>query len=352
MAPTSLTLDYGALLSTSVFNYAKTMVDNIGKSNAVLNMLMKNDFYQTLDDIGERAQIALMYAFGLPHFYAGYDELDATPVEGITSAFSEWRQLQQSISISGEEKLKNKGEAKLISLIDSKLKQAEMGAQELMDKVILQGNGPNVAAQIDIPYVDPLTNRSGIDPLPKLVDFTPAVGAVMGIDPAVDTWWQNKTKDFTGVATFAGILAGLDNLWNQASKGSGGGPDFNLTDQHSFEVYKAALRSQNRFIDYTKADLPFTNVAFNGAPIAWDEFTPDVKTPTVVQSTNKGTWYMLNSKFMRMKVASERNWNQTEFRTPVRQDATVAYILWMGALMLNNRRKHAVAGGIDGTVTS
>jgi len=39
---------------------------------------------------GERAQIALMYALTLPHFYAGYDELDATPMEGITSAFSDW----------------------------------------------------------------------------------------------------------------------------------------------------------------------------------------------------------------------------------------------------------------------
>lgn len=351
MAPTSLTLDYGALLSTSVFNYARTMIDNIGKSNAVLNMLMKNAFYETIEDIGERAQIALMYAFGTPHFYAGYDELDATPVEGITSAFSDWRQLQQPISISGEEKLKNKGEAKIISLIDSKLKQAEIGAQDLMDRVIMQGNGPNTATQIDIAYVDPLTGRSGIDPLPKLVDFTPATGAVQGIDPAVDTWWRNQTKDDTS-ANFAAFLTALDNLWNSCSKGPGGGPDFHLTDQTSFEVYKAALRSQNRFIEYTKADLPFSNIALNGAPIAWDEYTPDVKNGTIVQTATSGTWYMLNSKFMRMKVASERNWNQTEFRTPVRQDATIAYILWMGALMLNNRRKHGVMGSIDGTLTS
>jgi hypothetical protein len=351
MAPTSLTLDYGALLSTSVFNYAKTLVDNISKSNAVLNMLKKNDFYELIEDIGERAQIALMYALTLPHVYAGYDELDATPQEGITSAFSNWAQIQAPISISGEEKLKNKGEAKIISLIESKLQQTEVGMQDFMDRIILQGNGPNLATAIDTGYVDPTTGRVGIDPLPKLVDFTPAVGSVQGIDPATDTWWRNQTTTDTST-TFAGFLTVLDNMWNKCSKGPGGGPDFHLTDQTSFEVYKAALRSQNRFTEYTKADLPFTNIALNGSPIAWDEYTPDVSGGTITQTNTSGSWYMLNSKFMRMKVASERNFNQTEFREPVRQDATVAYILWMGALMLNNRRKHGVIGSVDGTLTS
>lgn len=351
MAVTQLTLDYGALLSTTLFNYHRTLMDNISKSNAVLNMLMKNGFYETLTDIGDRAQIPLMYALGLPHFYSGHDELDTTPMEGITSAFFDWRQLSVSISISGEEELKNSGEAKIISLLDAKIKQAEMGAMDLMDRVIMQGNGPNTAAQIDVAYVDPVTGRSGVDPLPKLVDFTPAVGAVGGIDPSVETWWQNQTTTDAS-ATYAALLKSMDNMYNKCSKGPGGGPDYHLTDQHSFEVYMAALRNQNRYVEYTKADIPFTNVAFRSGPIAWDEYTPDAATPTIVQSAAKGTWYMLNSKFFKMKVHASRNFNQTKFREPTRQDAKVAFIYWFGALMISNRRKHGVIGDIDTAIAS
>ena len=351
MAPTNLSLDYGALLSTTLFNYHKTLMDQISKSNAVLSMLMKQGFYETLESIGERAAIPLMYAMGTPHFYAGYDELDTTPIEGITMAFAEWRQLHIPISISGEEELKNSGEAQAISLLDAKVKQAEMGIKDLMDRTIMQGNGPNVAAQIDVPYLDPLTGRSGVAPLPQLVDFTPATGAVQGIDPATDTWWRNQTVTDNST-TFAGFLANLDILYNNCSKGPGGSPDFHITDQHSFQLYVAALRVQNRFTDYKKADIPFTSVTFHGEPIAWSEYTPDVAGSTIVQSATSGTWYMLNSQFMRFKVHARRNWNQTEWKTPVRQDAKVAFIYWMGQLMISNRRKHGVMGSIESTITS
>lgn len=351
MAATQLTLDYGALLSTTLFNYHRTLMDNISKSNAVLNMLMKNDFYETLESIGDRAQIPLMFALSTPHFYSGFDELDTTPMEGITSAFFDWRQLAVSISISGEEELKNSGEAQIISLLSSKVTQAEMGIQDLMDRVIMQGNGPNVAAQIDTGFVDPTTNRIGIDPLPKLVDFTPAVGTVGSIDPAAETWWRNQTATDAST-TFAGFLKVLDHTYNDCSKGPGGRPDFSLTDQNSYELYCAALRSQNRYVEYAKADIPFGAVAFHGTPVAWDEYTPDAAGSTIVQSAASGTWYMLNSKFMRMKVHARRNWNQSEFRVPVRQDGRVAFIFWYGALMLNNRRKHGVVGSIDSTIVA
>lgn len=351
MAVTQLTLDYGALLSTTLFNYHRTLEDNISKSNALLRVITTSGSYEKVDDVGDRMQVPLMYQLGTPHFYAGHDELDTTPMEGITSAFYDWRQCHVSISISGEEKIKNAGEARIISLLDSKIKQAEMGAQQFMDQVILQGNGPNTAAQITTAYVDPLTGRSGVDPLPKLVDFTPATGVVGGIDPSVETWWQNQTNTDAST-TFAGFLDELDTSRNDASKGPGGAPDLHITDQRSFQLYMKALRSQNRFVEYTKADIPFTNVAFYGSPIAWDEYTPDAAGDTATQSATSGTWYMLNSKFFKMKVHSARDWSRTEFKEPQRQDATVAFLYWFGALAVTNRRKQAVMGSIDSTIVS
>lgn len=89
MAPSSVTLDYDALLSTTLFNYHRTLVDNISKVNALMYYMMKksSNGYKLITDIGDRMQVPLMYELGSADSYSGYDTLDVTPMDGITSAF-------------------------------------------------------------------------------------------------------------------------------------------------------------------------------------------------------------------------------------------------------------------------
>jgi hypothetical protein len=123
-------------------------------------------------------------------------------------------------------------------------------------------------------------------------------------------------------------------------------------DQSTQELYVAALRSQNRFTDTMRADIPFDNVAFHRQPVVWDEFMPNWSGATTVQSTTQGTWLMLNSQFMQMKYDAQTDFITTPFIRPENQDAKTAQILWMGTLGTNNRRKHGVDSDIDTTITS
>ena len=59
-APSQNTVNYNDLLSTTLFNYRKTLADNIFKSNAFLAALKKFDGIQYADG-GERIAIPLMY---------------------------------------------------------------------------------------------------------------------------------------------------------------------------------------------------------------------------------------------------------------------------------------------------
>lgn len=348
--PSSLTLNYDAVLSTTLFNYKRTLEDAISTANAFLFYLMKKtqNGYKLLSDIGDRMAMPLMYELGSADSYSGYDVLDTTPADGITTAFFTWAQAAVPISISGLEEKKNRGEEKLISLLESKTKQAELGLQQFFNQRMLQGAG---GSAITTAYTSALNGSTFVDPLPLQVMYDPTSAATIGnIPQQTYSWWQNKTLDFSSYTTYAGFLKGLRKLRNDCSKGPGGPPDLHLASQGTAELYEAALAAAHRNPSYQVADIPFDNVAFYGKPVVWDEYTPDAASGTA--TITKGSWFMLNTQFWGVRVDKETNFAPTPFIKPENQDARTAHILWLGALGVSNRRKQGVGGNIDETIAA
>jgi len=351
MAVSSLTDNYDALLSLTLRNFKKKMEDTISTSNAFLYMIMKKRAnYQSEDSPGERIKIQLMYALGQADSYDGYDQLDTTPMDGITSAFYQWRQAAVPIAISGKERKQNKGENQIMNLLKAKTEQARLGIEDYFGRVLIHGNGKNSSTDIFTAYVSPSNSSTFVDPLTLLIKYDPTTSTVIGnINQSTYTWWRNFKKQ-SSASTYAAWFKELRNLRNNCGKGPGGFPDLHLVDQQTSELYEAALATFHHNQSYAKADIPFDNVLFKGDPVVWDEFVPDVHTGSTTIS--KGTWFMINSKFFMVKYDSETNFEPTEFQKPVNQDAKIAHIEWMGATCVNNRRKHGVMGNIDLTIIS
>ncbi len=349
MAPSALTLQYDAVLSTTLFNYRRSIVDAISTANAFLFYLMKKveNGYKEVSEIGDRMQVPLMYELGNADAYSGYDVLDTTPADGITSAFYDWRQASVPISISGLERKKNKGEAKIIDLLETKTQQAKLGLQDFFSRRMLQGAG---GSTITTAYTSPQNGASFVDPLPLQVAFDPTASLSIGnINQNLYTWWRNQFLDMNAT-TFAGYLKQLRNLRNNCSKGPGGPPDLVLFTQGAEELYESALAAAHRNPSYQVADIPFDNVSFHGKPAVWDEFVSDAKNGTVTQT--RGSVYMLNTQFWGVRVDSDTNFVTTPFVTPNDQDASTAHILWLGGVGCSNRRKQGVGGGIDTSIAS
>ncbi len=351
MPPVSQTINYDALLSTTLFNYRKTIEDNISKSNAVIYYLMHKveGGYKKISGIGDRMQVQLMYELGQADSYSGYDVLDTSPMDGITSAFFEWRQASVPIAISSLEEKKNSGEARIINLLEAKTKQAEMGIQEFFNKRFLIGAG---GTSITTAYTSPVNGSSFIDPLPLLVKASPTTTAVGAIDPAVHTWWVNQAQDMDTGTTFALFLKALRQLRLKCGRGPGGMPDLHLVDENVFTLYETSLAAAHQNPSYQRADIPFENIMFHGAPVTYDELVPNADGGSETVSTTAGTWYMLNSKFFGIQVESSTDFAPTPFQKPENQDAKVAHILWLGGIGISNRRKHGVGYDIDTTITS
>jgi hypothetical protein len=350
MGANSETRTYTALQTTTLENWAKGLSDAITTGNFFYYMLKRTGTFQSVDALGERCRFGLRYQNSNVDSYSNYDVIDTTPIDGITSAFYPWAQCATTISIARKEERQNSGEYQQLNLLEEKTNQAQDGIVEFFNKAWLQGNGINSATAITTAYTSPINGSTFVEPLALQIAHTNSSGTIGSLS-ASNTWWRNQSGTATDT-NFASFMKDISHMNNLCAKGPGGAPDTHLVDQSTYEFYEAALRSLHHNQDYSRADIPFENIAFHKNPVTWDEFLPNSSGTTTAQSTTQGTWYMLNSKFMWVKYDSQTNFLVTPFISPENQDAKTAKILWYGATGITNRRKHGVLDDINTTLTS
>lgn len=349
-----LITNFDALFSLSLANYGKTLSDNIGSANPLFHKIMQSGFYQSADG-GTYVTENLLYALAEADSYDGYDELADNIIDGITQAQFEWSQSAVPIQYSMKELIQNRH--KLGDLVKAKIMQSEMGFQESWSKWLLQGSGDGALAT---PKVSLVNGSSNIDPLAKIVAYDPTASLAVGnINQSTSTWWRNKTKTSTAT-TYDGFLFEMDNLYNTCALGVGGPPDLIWCDQTTYELYCHAWFNRYRQMP-SDADagggFNFEAKKFKKAVVVMDEKIPDVHS-NLVSADTYGTMYFLNSKFFRIRYISERNFdmlkdeNGKTFKKPLRGDSRIGHIAWMGAVTINNRRKHGVLGKIPRTLAA
>ena len=87
-APSTNTVYYDALLTTTLNAYRKTLFDNIFKDSAFLYYLRMTDAVRKQDG-GERIAIPLMYeSNSTVKTHGGYSVIDTTPQDGLTTALT------------------------------------------------------------------------------------------------------------------------------------------------------------------------------------------------------------------------------------------------------------------------
>lgn|SRR5665213_2347245 len=350
-APSQVSLNLDTLFGTSLAAYKKTLVDNIGATNAFFFEIMKKDLYESQE--GAFVQIPLMYALAPADSYDGYDELSTLPTDGITDAIFQWRQCASPIAYSEKERKQNKN--KIIDLVQARIKQAEMGLQEYFSQSLLWGAAADGGSLIS-PRTSAVNGSLSIDPLPEMIMFDPTQNLSIGnVNQSTNTWWRNKT--LTSAATgYDAFLLEFDHIFNSAGLGTGGKPTLVLVDQTSYELFVHALYQKYRQIK-SDDNFPFENTLFKGAHVCMDDKVPDVYSGTASAATY-GSAFFINSQFFKLIYEAESDFemlkdeNGKTFQKPTNGDSRVAHVAWMGNTTVSNRRKQAVMGKIARTLTT
>lgn len=333
----SYTKTFDTLLSTTIEAYRKKMYDNIFK-DAVLLKILHDKGRKKVQDGGERIIIPLMYAKNSTiKSFSGAEVFDTTPQEPATVAYSTWREIGGSITISAIDETKNRGEGKILSLLETLTKQTELSMREEVNTQILQkfsaGNG-----------------GKDLDPLPLLVRYNITASATIeGLDQSTYTWWRNQTAA-SGATTYKGLLQDMRNMYNDCSKGGGGTPDVILCEQVAYETYENALQEYNRITSTKKGDVGYESLAFKGAEVVWDELVPDAKNAST--TITDSTMYFLNTDYIELYADSGRDFSISPFVKPDNAKVRTALIDFCGNLCVSNRRKQGVLGGISTSIVA
>jgi hypothetical protein len=360
MSVSSMTINWDALSSLTRDKFLPVLVDNIFNSNPLAVKLLKN---AEMLDGGRKIITPLEYAKNTAQgFYSGYDVLDTTPSDPVTSAVWDWKQAYANISISGEEELKNSGDSMVLSLLKSKMGNAERSLKDLFGTKLfgsgtaapgsneitaLCGQGvvdnstdeASESAVIDYPGASVMHAGGNIDNC--IIGYNRSLG---GINSDSYTWWESKFASFANdktdltdaaewdelTATTNGvskIVARMTRMYGALTIGSDQ-PDLIICPQNLYDAYETGLQGNKRFVgtDAGLADAGFSTLKFKGADVVADSHCPD------------GVMLFLNTKYLDFKTHSKRNFSFQDFQKPINQDARTAKIFWMGQLVCTNPR--------------
>lgn len=312
------------ILSSTLRDFQNDFADNVTDKNALLTA-MKDVGGIKLKTGGESIQQQLAYAENSTfQYYSGYETLDVSASDTLTSASYDWKQAAVNITISGLERRQNSGEAQIIDLITSRTKVAMM----------------TMANNINVGLYSDGTGSSGkqIGGLQLIVADDPTTGTVGGIDASTQTFWRNVAYDATtdggAAASASNIIKYMNTVYNQLTRGTDK-PNLIVADQNYYNFYQQALQSIQR-VNVNEgavakmASSGFAALDYLGVPVVLDNDIP----------TNH--MYFLNTNYLEFCVHENANFTPGEMDKPINQDAMVMPILFMGNLTCSNRSLQGV----------
>lgn len=303
----SMTGDGNLLLSTTIANYRKVLVDNAYNDIPTFRLANEAGRKRTYSGGVSIVEHLLHKKQTDGGFFLGKDPLNTT--QGENAILVEFRQQNayEPIQITFDDEMDNNGDTeKLIDLAGTRMEQAELAIKDRIGQ----------ATVTDIAAANNLIDLS------TLV----ATGTLGSLAGGTDTFWQ-ATSTTSGAFATQG-LTDMQTLYQTLSSSSNrDNPTHIITTRTIYNRYEQTRLPLERLQNTQTGSAGFTNLTFKGIPIIWDQYV------------DSGVLYMLNMNYISLQVHSKVDFVTTEFVRPANQMVKVAFILWRGNLTTNNRRR-------------
>jgi hypothetical protein len=246
------------------------------------------------------------------------DTLPVSDPEILTMAYEEWRYAGVNIVRFWQDDQKNKGQARLLNYVESKLNAAERTIWQELERVFFADG----------------TGSKEPNGFQNIIADDPTTGVLHGIDRATYPWFRNISKAASGAFSTYGVHD-MRNLRNTLLSYSGtNASDYTIvTDQTTFEAYEDELLGMKRIINQTLADAGFEDqhIMFKGSPFLWSPQSPSAKI------------YFVNTNAVKLMVDEDEFMSMTEWKPiPDQPNDRMAQIV----LVLNMITNRPVVNGV------
>lgn len=295
--------------------------DLVSNSNAILFLMKKKGQFKTFS--GPTIRERLLYnESGTYTRYSGYQFLNPAPAELFNDAEFTAKLAAVSVTLSGEDILKNSGTNQLKDIMEEHMSAAE---QELQDRFVEDlhsaGSEANQIGGFQMAIPTTPTNIYG------------------GIDRNAQTIWRTTTYDansaFSGITavTSTTVKTIFDNIMIARSRGNKG-PNVIASSQEHYIAYTAATVAIQQITNENElGKLGFSSLKYYGAGKSVDV----VLEGGIGSAMPSNTTYFLDTNALRFRYHPDRNFVKFGGKQmPVNQDAVVQHIGFYGNLTLNN----------------
>lgn len=308
----------GQLLTTTLDNYKKQVVDNIENFHPLL-IKMKANGNVIKESGGASFQEKITYASNnTVQWQDEYDTFNTTPQDVITTAEFDQKLISGTITMTSKEMKQNAGKERIVNLMETKIKNLEASLKnQIGTSIYSDGTG---------------SGSKEIGGLQLLIADDPTTGTVGGINRATYSFWRNKLYDFSveSVTPSATTIQGAMNvLYRRCQAQAGEQVDLISADDAYFGYYENSLQTISRISDSKLGNLGFDAIKFKGADVFYDPECPSAH------------MYFINTKHIFLKHLGEFL-EREDMARPVDQGVYVLPITGLMNLTIDNARVHGV----------
>lgn len=305
-------------------------VDNVSERVPLFNWLRKSGAFDNWDGTGKYVQEEVLTH--LPDYIQAlgpYEQINLKPAAGLEVVPFRPKELAFPITITYREMEANKGKAQAISLIKTKMKQAQLAMADGLE-VMLLGDGTAQSGKV-------LLGLEAIMP-----DDNTA-GSLGGFSRASNTWLRCPVVSGAKTSVpFDNLRVKMSNMKNTLTRGTVG-PELYLTTQDVYEGYESL--SFGKYTPTTKEgaiDLGFSgDLVFAGKPVVFGD------------KIGAGRMYCLNGESLKLRVKGLKKSDDSPFSIEGPYDMmphqkTYVWVITMeGALTANMFRQLGKITGIN-----
>lgn len=311
------------LVATTFRNHSKDVKDAISRNNALYARLVGKGNQRTEDGGLSIAQPLDYNSNGTYQRYSGYDILNIQQSDVITAAEYQWRQIALNVVASGLELRTNSGSNQIVKLAKARIKNAMRTFKNNFSyDLYADGTLPNQIGGLQALVADAGT------------------GVVGGIDSSAWSFWANAVQSAAvpiqggGAVTVSASTIETSlmlPLWLNQVRGDDK-PDLLVASNDYFSFYEASQVAIKRYTEAGEAEGGFTTLKYKNADVIFDGGS----------GISAAHMYFLNTDYIELVVHKDANLSVQDQMTPYNQDAAVIPILWMGNLVVSNRRLQGV----------
>jgi len=325
------------LLSSTLYSIRDSEVDQLYRKTAFLDLCKQNGGIE-YEDGGIKIQrpLSVIDHSTITSLPTGYEPVSLAVSDVLRPAIYEWSDFVAPIVITKKEELENQSEKAIVKIVEARMKNVMSMLRREINRQVLAGSSTT------------LTTLNSLNGEASTTGFLEAGAAAPGTQTNTIGGLQKSALDVPGwynsflQGTAGTVVDDMTQVYQDCQQFSPfGDVRAIIVNPATFAAYKAALFTNERFINEKTLDGGRLQLAFAGAAVEQDN-----EMPLNAGAATRFSAVMLNFEGIKMVMHPDGDYSVGPFEHISGTTARAAQLYWKGQLIADHLRGCGVLSGI------